>query len=334
MTERRGAVISRNTPENTAPRKEEMSMKKTKSISKNPPIRFNWQKNWQLHLMLLPGMLLLILFKYVPLNGILIAFKDFIPRKGIFGSPWAGFENFEYMFRLPDTTRILWNTLKIAVLKILINFPIPILVAILLNEVRGKHFKKSVQTIIYLPYFISWVILSGMILDIFSLEGVVNQMIGLSGADPVFFMGDKKAFVGLLVGTDVWKNFGYGTVVYLAAITGVDESLYEAARIDGANRFQQILHITLPGIAPIVMLMMILNLGNVLNAGFEQIFNLYSPRVYETADIIDTFVYRISLVEANYSLGTAVGLLKSVVSFILIVSSYKLANKYSDYTIF
>ena len=165
-------------------------------------------------------------------------------------------------------------------------------------------------------------------------EGLINQFLGIFGAEPVFFLGNKYAFLGVLIGTDVWKNFGYNTVVYLAAITGIDETLYEAAKIDGANRFQQIWNVTLPGIAPIVVLMMILNLGNVLNAGFEQIFNLYNPLVYETADIIDTFVYRISLVEANYSLGTAVGLLKSVVSFILIVTSYKIANKYSDYTVF
>lgn len=303
-------------------------------MNKMERLRVNWKKNWQLHLMLFPGILLILLFKYVPLSGILIAFKDFIPRKGIFSSPWVGMENFEYMFSLPDTMRVLWNTLKIAVLKIAINFPIPIIIAILLNEVKSRKFKKSVQTIIYLPYFISWVILSGMILDIFSLDGVVNQILGNFGVNPIFFMGDKKPFLGLLIGTDVWKNFGYGTVVYLAAITGVDESLYESAKIDGASRWKQILYITLPSIAPIVMLMMILNLGNILNAGFEQVFTLYSPRVYETADIIDTFVYRISLVEANYSLGTAVGLLKSVVSFLLIVSSYKLANKYSDYTIF
>lgn len=304
------------------------------NIHKKSAAGFGLKKTWPLHMMLLPGILLVILFKYIPLSGILIAFKDFIPRKGIFGSPWVGLENFEYMFTLPDTLRVMWNTLKIAVLKILINFPIPILVAILLNEIRSKKYKKTIQTIIYLPYFISWVILAGMILDIFSVEGIINQLLGVFGMDPVFFMGDKEPFLGLLIGTDVWKNFGYGTVVYLAAITGVDESLFESARIDGASRFKQILYITLPSIAPIVLMMMILNLGNILNAGFEQIFTLYSPRVYETADIIDTFVYRISLVEANYSLGTAVGLLKSIVSFILIVSSYKLANKYSDYTIF
>lgn len=294
----------------------------------------NWQKDWQLHLMILPGLLFILIFKYMPLGGITIAFKEFLPGKGIWGSPWVGLENFEYMLALPDTKRVMWNTLFIAAAKILINFPVPIIISILLNEVKNHRFKRSVQTIIYLPYFISWVILAGIIQDLFAKEGLINQFLGIFGAEPVFFLGNKYAFLGVLIGTDVWKNFGYNTVVYLSAITGIDETLYEAAKIDGANRFQQIWNVTLPGIAPIVVLMMILNLGNVLNAGFEQIFNLYNPLVYETADIIDTFVYRISLVEANYSLGTAVGLLKSVVSFILIVTSYKIANKYSDYTVF
>ena len=294
----------------------------------------NWQKDWQLHLMILPGLLFILIFKYMPLGGITIAFKEFLPGKGIWGSPWVGLENFEYMLALPDTKRVMWNTLFIAAAKILINFPVPIIISILLNEVKNHRFKRSVQTIIYVPYFISWVILAGIIQDLFAKEGLINQFLGIFGAEPVFFLGNKYAFLGVLIGTDVWKNFGYNTVVYLAAITGIDETLYEAAKIDGANRFQQIWNVTLPGIAPIVVLMMILNLGNVLNAGFEQIFNLYNPLVYETADIIDTFVYRISLVEANYSLGTAVGLLKSVVSFILIVTSYKIANKYSDYTVF
>lgn len=294
----------------------------------------NWQKDWQLHLMILPGLLFILIFKYMPLGGITIAFKEFLPGKGIWGSPWVGLENFEYMLALPDTKRVMWNTLFIAAAKILINFPVPIIISILLNEVKNHRFKRSVQTIIYLPYFISWVNLACIIQDLFAKEGLINQFLGIFGAEPVFFLGNKYAFLGVLIGTDVWKNFGYNTVVYLAAITEIDETLYEAAKIDGANRFQQIWNVTLPGIAPIVVLMMILNLGNVLNAGFEQIFNLYNPLVYETADIIDTFVYRISLVEANYSLGTAVGLLKSVVSFILIVTSYKIANKYSDYTVF
>lgn len=291
-------------------------------------------RNWQLHLMMSVGMVFIFVFKYMPLGGITIAFKEFLPGKGIWGSPWVGMENFEYMMSLPDTRRVLWNTLFIAAAKIIVNFPVPIVISILLNEVRSRRYKRTVQTIIYLPYFISWVILAGMIQDLFSRDGIINQFLALFGMSPIFFLGDKYAFLGVLIGTDVWKNFGYNTVVYLAAITGIDEALYEAAKIDGANRFQQIINVTLPGIAPIVTLMLILSLGNVLNAGFEQIFNLYNPLVYETADIIDTFVYRISLVEANYSLGTAVGLLKSVVSFILIVSSYGIANKYSDYTVF
>ena len=296
--------------------------------------RKRWWRNWQLHAMILPGIFFIILFRYIPLGGITVAFKEFLPRKGIWGSPWVGLENFEYMTRLPDSFRVMRNTLVIAMLKIVVNFPIPIIVSIMLNEVRNSKFKRTVQTVIYLPYFISWVILSGIILDVFAREGIVNNFLGAMGMPNVYFLGDKKAFVGVLIGTDAWKNFGYNTVVYLAAITGIDESLYESAKIDGANRVQQIINVTLPGIAPIVTLMLILNLGNVLNAGFEQVFNLYNPLVYETADIIDTFVYRISLVEANYSLGTAVGLLKSVVSFILIVTSYAIANKYSDYTVF
>jgi ABC-type polysaccharide transport system, permease component len=297
-------------------------------------IRSRFSKTRQLHLMMLPGMALVLVFMYFPLAGLLMAFEDFNPSKGIFRSSFVGLYHFGYMFGLPDIWQIFWNTLKIALLKIVVNFPVPIIVALLLNEVGSKPFKRATQTIIYLPYFISWVILAGIAIDLFSLDGVVNQALQALGLQSVFFLGDNRYFVGLLVGTDVWKNFGYGTVVYLAAITGVDESLYESAMIEGASRWKQTLHITLPTIAPIIMLMLILNLGNVLNAGFDQIFNLYSPPVYQSADIIDTFVYRISMVEANYSLGTAVGLLKSVISFILIAFSYYLSGKYTDYRIF
>lgn len=303
-------------------------------IAVNKKISKSNRMIWQLHLMLLPGILLILIFSYFPLTGIIIAFKDFYPALGIWGSPWVGLENFEYMFMLPDTPQILWNTLRIALLKMIFNFPIPIIVALMLNEVKNSGVKRTIQTIVYLPYFISWVILAGIIIDLFARDGIINQFLGLFGIEPIFFMGDNRYFTGMLILTDVWKNFGYGTVVYLAAIAGVDSSLYESAIIDGANRWKQTLHITLPSITPIIMLLMILNMGNVLNAGFDQIFNLYSPLVYESADIIDTFVYRISMVEANYSLGTAVGLLKSVVSFILIVSSYAIANRYSDYTVF
>lgn len=310
------------------------TMKRKQKSSVAMAVKKEFRRNWQLHLLIWPGLILLIIFKFIPMGGIVMAFKDYVPRKGIFGSEWVGMENFSYMFSLPNTYQILWNTLRIAIEKIIINFPIPIVVALMLNEIQNIRLKKTVQTIIYLPYFISWVIIAGIVQDLFTEQGLVNQMIQGIGMQPVFFMGEGSAFEGMLIGTDVWKNFGYGTVVYLAAITGVDETLFEAAKIDGATRFKQILYITLPSIAPIVMLMLILSLGNVMNAGFEQIFNLYNPLVYDSADIIDTFVYRVSLVEANYSLGTAVGLLKSVASFLLIVSSYAIANKYTDYTVF
>ncbi|TLS49498.1 sugar ABC transporter permease [Paenibacillus antri] len=291
-------------------------------------------KTWQLHGMMLPGVALVLVFMYLPLPGIVLAFKDFIPSRGIFGSEWVGLETFEYMMYLPDSLQVFWNTLKIAFLKIVFNFPVPILVAVLLNEVRKAAFKRTVQTMIYLPHFLSWVILSGIFIDLFSQTGIVNQALGWFGAKPIFFMGDPGHFIRMLVATDVWKNFGYSTIIYLAAITGIDESLYESAVIDGANRFKQVLHITLPSLGPIILLVLTLSLGGILDAGFDQVFNMYNPLVWSTADIIDTYVYRLAIVDANYSLGTAIGLLKSVVGFILIVTSYLLARKYSDYTIF
>jgi len=291
-------------------------------------------KTWQLHAMMLPGIVLVFIFMYGPLPGIVLAFKDFIPSRGIFGSEWVGLETFEYMLLLPDSVQVFWNTLRIAFLKILFNFPVPILVAVLLNEVRLTFFKRSVQTMIYLPHFLSWVILSGIFIDLFSQTGIVNRALGWFGAEPIFFMGDPEHFIRMLVGTDVWKNFGYSTIIYLAAITGIDDALYESAVIDGANRFKQIWHITIPCLSPIILLVLTLSLGGILDAGFDQVFNLYNPLVWSTADIIDTYVYRLAIVDANYSLGTAIGLLKSVVGFVLIVSSYLLAKKYSGYTIF
>lgn len=293
------------------------------------------KKTWQLHLLMLPGMVFILVFCYFPLYGILIAFKDFIPNKGILGSPWVGLDHFRYMMKLPDVWLVIKNTLVIAGLKTVIGFPIPIIFAILLNEVRKSAFKRTVQTIVYLPNFLSWVILSGIIMDVFSLQGgIVNQMIGVLGIDPIYFLGDNRYFVPLLVVTDIWKGFGLGTVIYLASISGIDPSLYESSIIDGANRWKQTLYITLPGMMPIIMLIAILNLGNVLNAGFEQIFNLYNPMVYKTSDILDTFVYRLAFKQGDFSLSAAVGLFRSVVSAIFISSGYWLAYKYTDYRIF
>ena len=294
-----------------------------------------YRNPWQLYLMILPGMVLIFIFSYIPMAGISIAFKDFIASRGIMGSKWVGLEHFKYMLELPDTFRVTKNTIIIALLKIIIGFPIPVIFALLLNEARQKLLKRTVQTIIYLPYFLSWVILGGIFIDIFSVNGgIVNQFLGVFGIEPVYFLGDNKYFRSVLIATDIWKNFGFATIVYMASLAGIDESLYEAAVIDGANRWKQTLHVTIPGIIPIVTLLAILNLGNILNAGFDQIFNLYNPLVYESADIIDTYVYRLAFKDANYSLSTAVNLFKSVVSFIFIVSGYWLSFKFSDYRIF
>ena len=289
-----------------------------------------------LHVMILPGVIMLFIFNYIPLGGIIIAFQNFNPARGLFGdNPWIGLENFEYVFSLPNTGRVFMNTLIIAVLKIVIGTAVPIIVALLLNECRNVAAKRTIQTMIYFPYFISWIILSGVLVDILSpSDGLVNDVIKAFGGEPIYFLGDNKYFQGTLVVSDVWRNFGYNSVAYLAAITGIDMALYEAASIDGANRWQQTWHVTLPGMSTIVILMVILNLGNLLNAGFDQVFNLYGPAVYETGDIIDTMVYRMGLEQAKFGPSTAVGLLKSVVSFILISSAYLIAYKKFDYKVF
>ncbi|CAH1191693.1 putative multiple-sugar transport system permease YteP [Paenibacillus allorhizoplanae] len=288
-----------------------------------------------LHLMLLPGVILTIIFSYVPIAGIVIAFQKFVPSKGIFHSKWIGLDNFRYMLEMPNFSSVVWNTVFIAVMKIIVHLIVPVIFALLLNEVISTAFKRTIQTIIYFPYFLSWVILGGILIDILSPSGgIVNQMLGLIGIKPIFFLGNENWFPFTLVASDTWKEFGYSTIVYLAALTAIDQSLYEAAVVDGANRWKQTLHVTIPGMLPIVTLMTVLSLGNVLNAGFDQVFNLYSPMVYSTGDIIDTMVYRIGLVDAQYGVATAVGLFKSVIAFILIVISNKLANRYTGYRIF
>ncbi len=302
--------------------------------SKYTKARF--KRELPLHLMILPGLILVLIFSYVPMGGLIIAFQKFIPSKGMFGDQkWIGLKNFSYVFSLPGFSRALINTIEIAFWKILFGLLVPIVFALLLNELRGRKFKKAVQTIVYLPYFMSWVVLGGIFHDMLSPSGgVINQLITALGGKPVFFLGDNRYFQGTMIATDVWKNFGYGAIVYLAAMLGIDTQLYEAAEIDGANRWQQTWHVTLPGIKMIVVLMTVLSLGNVLNAGFDQIFNMYSTSVYETGDIIDTFVYRLGLLDAQYGPATAVGLFKSVVSTLFISVSYFLAYKFADYRIF
>lgn len=285
-------------------------------------------------LMLIPGYVWLFMFSIVPMAGIVMAFQDYSPKKGWFGSPWVGMKWFDFLWSIPDMKRALMNTLIIAVSKVVLNLLIPLIFALLLNELKNQRFKKTVQTIVYLPHFISWVIMANIVSNMFGVSGIINYIIKALGKDPILFMARPEYFRQLLIGTDVWKEFGYNAVIFLAALTGIDTSLYEAAAIDGANRPKQIWHITLPGLIPTIVLLCTLALGNVLNAGFDQVFNMYNSLVMETGDIIDTYVYRIGITNMQFSLATAAGLFKSVVSFLLIVVSYSLAYKFADYTIF
>jgi putative aldouronate transport system permease protein len=286
------------------------------------------------YLMLLPGLLWVFVFKIIPMFGVVMAFQRFNPGKGILGSAWVGLKNFEYMLQLNDSKTIFFNTAFIAVLKIIFNLIVPILVALMLNELRLNSLKRGIQTVIYLPHFLSWVILAGIMLDVFAYHGPVNSVRSAAGNQPILFFARAELFVPLVVGSDVWKEFGFNAVVYLAALTAINPELYEAAAIDGASRFQRIIHITLPGIRTVVILMSVLGLRNVLDANFDQIFNLYNPLVYSSGDIIDTWVYRMGLLQMQYGLATAIGLLKSVIGFVMISFSYFLARKYANYNIF
>ncbi|MGZ7441123.1 ABC transporter permease [Paenibacillus sp. TH7-28] len=299
-------------------------------------MRAKWRRELPLHLMILPGLMLIVLFSYIPMAGVMIAFQKFIPAKGLFGEQkWVGWDNFEYVMNLPNFTQVLWNTLFISSFKLILGLVVPIIFAILLNELKNNLIKRSVQTAIYLPYFLSWVVLGGILIDILSPSGgIVNEFLGLFGISKIFFLGDNDWFPFTLIASDIWKNFGYGTIVYLAAITGIDPGLYEAATMDGANRWHKMWHITIPGMRMVIVLLSVLSLGQLLNAGFDQVFNLYSPQVYESGDILDTFVYRIGLLDAQYGVATAVGLFKSVVSFTLISGSYFFAYRVAKYRIF
>lgn len=291
--------------------------------------------NWQFHLMILPSLIFLLVFSYLPMAGIVIAFQDYKPNLGFSGSAWVGLENFRLLFEREDSMQVIWNTLIIAVLKIIVNLAAPFIFAIFLNEVRKQVFKRYVQTLVYLPHFLSWVILGGILVDILSTDGgLVNRALGAIGLSPIFFLGDGSWFRFTVILTDAWKEFGYGTIVFLAALAGINPSLYEAAEVDGASRWMQTRHITIPSMIPMAIVVGTLALGNILNAGFDQIFNLYNPLVYEKGDIIDTFVYRTGILSGDLGLGTAVGLFKSMISMVLIVISYRLAYKWANYRIF
>ncbi|GIP38462.1 protein LplB [Paenibacillus sp. J31TS4] len=297
-----------------------------------------WLKSYvkyrYLFLMLLPCLLFFLVFKYMPMYGIVLAFKKYRIVDGIFGSPWNGLDNFRELLSGRDFPKAFRNTLLLSFYKLVFGFPAPIVLAILLNEIRLVLFKKFVQTLSYLPHFLSWVVLAGVFMEIFSpTRGVVNYFITMLGGDPIFFFGDKSWFRTLLVSTEVWKGVGWGSIIYLAALSNIDTSLYEAAIVDGASRFKQMLYITLPSMLPVITIMFIFAVGGIINDDFDQVFNFYNDAVYEVGDVLSTYTYRIGITQMEYGLSTASGLFINVIALILIVATNTIVKRFSDYGI-
>ncbi|XEC94023.1 ABC transporter permease [Paenibacillus tarimensis] len=302
--------------------------------------KLNWgrgiRKTWPLHLLILPATIIAVVFHYVPIFGLVMAFQDYKPWLGFMKSEWVGLKHFHSLFMFDESVQVIWNTLIISVLKIVCGLIVPIVISLLLNEIRKEGIKRSIQTLVYLPHFLSWVILGGILIDLLSVKGgIINRMlVDWFGALPIFFLGDGDWFRFVLVVSDIWKEFGFAMIIYLAAIAGVNPALYESAEVDGATRLQQTLNVTLPAMLPIIVVVATLQLGNVLNAGFDQIFNLYNPLVYDKGDVIDTFVYRAAMLKGDFSFATAVGMFKSVISFVLIIVAYRMAYRFGNYRIF
>ncbi|MBM7618460.1 putative aldouronate transport system permease protein [Bacillus tianshenii] len=285
-------------------------------------------KYWDLYLLLVPGVLFFIIFKYVPMWGIVIAFQDYSVFAGIQGSEWVGFKHFERMFQAEEFYRIFNNTLLISLYKLFWGFPAPIIVALMLNELRNLMYKRTIQTIIYMPHFLSWVIVGGIMMNLLGPStGVVNSFIQFLGFEPIYFIANDSWFRTVLVTSDLWKSVGWGTILYLAALAGINPQLYEAATVDGANKWQQTWHITLPSLLPTIVILFILQMGNILEVGFEQVFILLNPLVYNVGDVFETYVYRVGVTQGQFSYTTAVGLFKSVVALILVVAANKIAKK-------
>ena len=283
---------------------------------------------------LIPGLLYFIVFKYFPIYGLQIAFKDFNLVEGIWGSEWAGLKYFNMLFTTKSFFDVFKNTIIISIYQLVFGFPAPIILALMLYEIRNLAYKKLVQTISYLPHFVSWVVLAGVFTRFLSpSSGPVNILIKTFGAEPIFFLGDNRYFRATLIVTEIWKSIGWGSIVYIAALSGIDPALYESANIDGANKIKKIIHITLPSLTPVITIMLIFAIGRIINDNFNQIFNLYSPIVYPTGDVISTYVYRMGLAKMEFSFTTAVGLSKNVISFSLVIIANAVAKKVNDYGI-
>lgn len=301
-----------------------LEMRRTDATRK--PLRVRIHEYRYLYLMLIPAVAAMIIFCYAPMYGIQIAFKNYKPRSGIWGSQWVGFKYFLRMFREQTFMTVLRNTLVISGLRLVICFPAGVIFALMLNEIGNQRLKKVTQTISYIPHFVSWVVLGGIVKSLLSLNGPVNALVKLCGGTPAIWLTKSNYFIPIVLVTDIWKSMGWGSIVYLAAMAGIPMDQYESAEIDGASRFQRIWYITLPSILPVVMTMFILRIGNIMSAGFDQIFNLYSAAVYDVADIIDTYSYRVGLIDNNFSYSAAIGLFKNVLGFALMIAVNQLTK--------
>ncbi|MNI20186.1 putative multiple-sugar transport system permease YteP [compost metagenome] len=288
------------------------------------------RKNKLLYIMLLPVLLYYVIFHYAPMYGAMIAFKDFSPRLGIWGSEWVGFEHFQTFFTGPYFWRTIKNTIMISFMELIFGFPAPILLALLLNEVKQTLFKRTVQTITYMPHFISLVVICGIIKDFTTSEGVINDIVAFFGGERSTFLLEASMFRPVYVTSGIWQHIGWGTIIYLAALAGIDQEQYEAAKIDGAGRWKQMVHVTVPGLKPTIVILLILEMGRMMNVGFEKIILLYNPGTYETADVISSYVYRVGLQDFNYSFSSAIGLFNSVINFALLISSNWLSRRFND----
>ncbi|MFC7678688.1 ABC transporter permease [Paenibacillus sp. GCM10028914] len=302
--------------------------KKVMKRSKFKTLLSEIKKHRMIYTLLIPGVVWLFLFAYMPMGGLSLAFKHYKANLGIWGSPWVGFENFKYVFRDPTFIESVWRTLYINIIKLAITFPAPILLALMLNELRMSKMKKAFQTVLTFPHFLSWIIVAGIVINVLSYDGLVNSTLALLGLPTINFLGSEKSFIPMLLMTDIWKSTGWGAIVYLAAISGIDQDQYESSQIDGATRLQQMFRITLPNILPTVTIMFILSVGGLMSSGFDQIFNLANAATKNVSEVLDVYIYRITFQSStDFSFSTAVSLFRSLVNMALLLSADRIAKK-------
>ncbi len=298
---------------------------------RKPSLMRELYRHRYLMLLMLPGIAYFVVFKYVPIYGLVLAFKEYDVHQGILLSPWAGLRHFRRLFEGQDVARVFWNTVEISALRIIFGFPMPIILALLLNEIFNTKFKRTVQTISYLPHFLSWVVVAGLITELLSRRGIYGFIVRLLDMEPTVLLTSQTWFIPILIISGIWKEVGWGTIIYLATMSSINPELYEAAVVDGASRWRRAISITLPGILPVTAILLILSMSQILNAGFDQIFNLYNTLVYEIADIIDTYIYRVGLQGFEFEFGTAVGLTKNVIALVLVLAVDRIVRRFTGY---